>query len=169
MRFASVDAILTEPVVLTTGFLNTENYPTTIMIAKGAYTPEEGYESLDMSMPSYKVGKDDLLSGSSLKMEDVVPLSPEKEAERAAKEAANYKVQAAKKVAQEAKRATKQAAYEAKQIANEKARDSQPGAAEKKARAVKSAAAREAKREQAGEDDEEKSSVVDNMKRMYGR
>jgi hypothetical protein len=150
-----------QPVVLATELFNTENYPTTL-IAAGAYTPEVGYEALDMSMPSYTVGNDALLGGSA-KME-VVTLSPEKEAERAA----NAKVQAAKKAKQEVKRAEKQAANEAKQAANAASRASQPGAAEKEARVAKAVAAREAKRQQAEEADD-KPSVVDNMKRMYGR
>lgn len=47
------------------------------MLAKGAYVPEEGYASLDFSMPSYRVESDlqpiisiDLLGGGSTSSND---------------------------------------------------------------------------------------------------
>lgn len=58
---------------------NFENAPSSLL-ASGAYQPEEGYDSLDLSMPSYNVEKD------SLAATDIMPpSSPEKEASLKAK------------------------------------------------------------------------------------
>jgi hypothetical protein len=102
------------------------NYPATLL-ALGAYQPEAGYDSLDFSLPSYKV--EEISAAKEVPLEDPV------------KEEARFARKQAKAQEAEAKEQAKAQAYFAKQQAKVKS------AAEKEAVKARVEAGKQAMRE----------------------
>jgi hypothetical protein len=94
-----------------------QSYPTsTLTIAAGAYYPESGYDSLDFSMPTYKVQDlsgfpqtDDVRPGEPVTQEKKVVKSKKQE-----KKASGAEISAAKVAKAKADRVTAQAEQVAK-------------------------------------------------------
>jgi hypothetical protein len=146
------------------------DYPTTVMIATGAYKPEAGYDTLDTSMPSYNVDTDDLMKGPGTLAVPAVVVDSDKTAEqKAAAARARARARAEKRALVEKLKADKRAAKERLRAETEAAQGAARAAKiaklDDKARAA--AEAREAKLAQA--EKEGTTGVLDSMKRMYVR
>lgn len=102
-----------------------QSYPTTL-IAAGAYLPESGYDSLDMSMPSYSVvdlggfpQTDDVRPGEAVTQEKQVKVSKKKVAGPSRAEISAAKVAKAKadRVTSQAEQIAKMDAMKAQKLA----------------------------------------------------